>query len=284
MSKGASAANLNEQPMSAVKTGRSGHPVQNDGGRARTGPASSSAAPGMDAMMGVTFGASICLTPCGILSCASIDGAYFWRNRRTPEMPSGYTRGLGQQFPCRNARGLLPVFHDGCARSLDILALFEHQHGVLVLEERLYFEVYDRVHHVHDVDRQWGSSVDIGQPQQFQGAHQRVVEPALDDQSDMQAASPEDLIESMLLDERLGRRPALGNLLVLMHEGCRGQGHALDVAPGRVEGILDGEWRPPVFGSDEAAVGVTGAHTHRQHGGRAAGFGQLGTPAQEPRM
>ena len=80
----------------------------------------------------------------------------------------------------------------------------------------------------------------------------------------------EELVEPVLLDVAQRRRPALLDLLLLVHVGGGRQGDARGVAPRRGERVAGEEARGAVGLGDELAVHVAGADAQHQHHRRVA--------------
>ena len=94
----------------------------------------------------------------------------------------------------------------------------------LPAQKRITSRRHDRVGDVHHVERHLRAAVDVGQAEPLERAHQRVVVAALHDDADVVGALGEELVEVVLLDEAHRRRPALLDLLLLVHVG-RGRQH-----------------------------------------------------------
>ncbi len=85
----------------------------------------------------------------------------------------------------------------------------------------------------------------------------------------------EELVQTAFLYEPHRGRPALFDLLLLVHEARRRQHDALRVAPRFVGRLRQGERGLAVVLGDEAAVHVAGADAQLQHHRCVAGLGQL---------
>ena len=188
--------------FSAANTGRSGQPVHRPGGRACTSIGCS----------GITFGGAGG-QPAGQL--LADEGA-----QALVQHLRAVFAGHGQQA-LADQLGLQVVLaqHAGDALLDEVgLAFLDQQHRALAGAEAHQFRIDQRVGDVHHVQRQLAAAVDIGQAQPLHRAQQRVVQAALHDDADVGGALGEELVEAALFDELLRRRPALLDLLVLVHE------------------------------------------------------------------
>ena len=105
----------------------------------------------------------------------------------------------------------------------------------------------------------------VGKPEQFQCPDDRVVHPALQDDSDILSVPVEELIQSVLLYEANSSRPASVDLVLLLHERERGQNDLIRSPVGVFQGFLSGERRSFVVLGNEVPVDVTRADAQLQH-------------------
>ena len=155
------------------------------------------------------------------------------------------------------------------------LAFLDQQDGALAGAKARHLARHDRVRDVHHVQRNARIAVDVGETQPLEGANQRVVHAALDDDADVVDVLGEELVQAALLDEADRRRPALVDLFLLVRVGRRRQNDPVGGAPRRRQRIARRERRAPVGAGGEAAVDVAGADAQQQHHRRVARFREL---------
>ena len=193
----------------AAKIGRSGQPVQNDGGRPCTLPATAC---------------------CACASRSSGSGSGGWRVVGQQVRPIG--RDELAQARLHHAAGIFAGHRqhalavdpgldvgapqDGVDGLLDEfrLALLDDQDRLLAGAEADELVVDQRIGDVEHVERNAAVAEHIGEPEHLERAHRGVVHAALHHDADVAGVAVEEFVELVLLDEVHGGGPALLDLLL----------------------------------------------------------------------
>jgi hypothetical protein len=171
--------------------GRSGQPVQNPAGRIGKRPASACTLSRARA------------APCARLRASAGPS----RNRTASRTPGAHSAQERLDAALENLAGVfararqhlladhlgleLRLMQHHVEVLLDVLrlTLLDHQHGALAGAEAHDLLVDQRIGDVEHIERQLGAAEAIGQPQQLERPHQRVVQAALHDDPDVARAN-----------------------------------------------------------------------------------------------
>ena len=174
--------------------------------------------------------------------------------------------GLNVRAPQDRIDGLLNEFR---------LTLFDDEDRLLAGAEAGELGIDQRIGDIENVERDAAFAEHVGKPEHFERAQQRIVHAALHDDADVARVAIEELIETLLLDEAHGGRPALLDLVPFL-QVARGRQHdTVGVAHGALERVLQRKVRPRIVAGSEAAVDVAGANAQLQHHGRVRCLRQL---------
>ena len=200
----------------AVKTGRSGQPVQKVGGRGGSSPTAAAPASLWARSARTRAATASASNPWGRVACEEAG--------EPGQQNVGLVfAALGQHVLAEHAgrqAGAAQLHVDGL---LDVVreTLLDHQHGALAGAERAHLLGHQRIDHVEDEDRDAACAEHVGEIEPRQRPQHAVGEPAHHHDAHVVDVAGQDLVERARADEgERGRQPIL-DLQPLLHEGQR---------------------------------------------------------------
>jgi hypothetical protein len=231
----------------AAKIGRSGQPVQNDGGRPWTWPASacdSSAAGSRCRRLLQQIG------PMGAQEFAQpvLDhSACVFSGHRQHAL--AFEASVDARPPQDGVDGLLDELR---------LAFLDDQNRLLACAKAFELPTNQRIGDVEDIEGDAARAEHVGKTEDLERPQRGIVHAALNDDADVPGIAVKEFIELMLLDEAHRRRPAFLDFLLLVQIACWRQHNPAGIADRMIECVLECERRAQVVARREATRHVAG--------------------------
>src|SRR6266436_2481586 len=152
------------------------------------------------------------------------------------------------------------------------LSFFDDKYSSLSAAKTLYLLIDQRIRDVQNIKRDFRIAEGIGQSQELQSSDGRVIHATLQDDSEILRVVREKLVQAMLLNVSLCRRPAFLYFFEFVQETTRRQNDPARIARGIFNGILQGELGSYIVFRNKAPVNMTCTNAQFQHHWRIARF------------